>query len=413
MTSKGWTMFNRLGRWFRRALKFGPVHPRDPVLAAWFGGAETAAGITVDETTALNCSAIWAAVRVLSETIGALPLLLYRRLPEGGKVRAPEHPAYRLARDEPNPEMTAIVCKETLQAHVLLWGNLYAEIERDGAGRPVALWPLPPNRVTPDRDEGGELIYVLTRNTGGQITFRSENVLHIPGLGFDGLTGYSVVTMARESFGLGLATERYGAGFFGSGSLPGGVLEHPGALTKEAKRNLRESWEEMHQGAKRAHRIAILEEGMKFHALGIPPEDAQFLETRKFQVTEVARWFNIPPHMLRDLERATFSNVEQQALDFLTYSLTPWLVRWEQEFKRKLLTAADRDTFFFEHLVDALLRGDTLTRYQAHKIALDSGFKNIDEVREIENLNPLPAGQGKVYRVPLNTAPVGATAEEE
>jgi HK97 family phage portal protein len=374
------------------------------------GGGKAASGVTVNENTALKSTAVFACVRILAETVASLPLPVYRRLPGGGKERATDHYLYPLLHDQPNPEMTSFEFRETLMGHLALWGNAYAEIQRNGAGEVVALWPLRPDRMRVSRDDQG-LQYKYTLPDGTTAVLRQRNIMHIRGLSGDGLVGYSPIRMAREAIGLALATEEFGARFFGQGSRPSGVLEHPGKLSKEAKENLRESWERMHSGLSGAHRIAILEEGMKWTQIGIPPEDAQFLETRKFQVTEIARIFRIPPHMLADLERATFSNIEHQSIEFVVHTIRPWLVRWEQAFKRDLFLPGEREIYFAEFLVDGLLRGDIESRYRAYATARQWGWMSANDVRELENMNPIPGGD--VYLIPLNMVPAGSAGEAQ
>jgi len=385
----------------------GPIDASSPEIARLFARPPTSTGVAVSEQTALTYSAVWAAVSLIASNVASLPLILYKRLPNGGKERLIGHPLYRLLHDQPNAEMTSMVFRETLQAHVLTWGNGYAEIERDQGGRPVALWPLTPDRVQPFREERSLRLRYRVRNAAGlsDVVIEAPDMLHVPGLGYDGTCGYSVIAKARESIGLGLATERFGGTFFGQGSTFGGVLEHPKQLGEIAQKKLRASINERHQGVDRAHRFLILEEGMQYKRLGIPPNDAQFLETRKFQIAEVARWFNMPPHKLRDLERATFSNIEHQNIEWVVDTLRNWLVRWEQEINRKLVASTERNIQFAEHLVDGLLRGDIASRYAAYAIGRQWGWLSADDVREKENMNPLPDGSGQQYLVPLNMVP--------
>lgn len=388
-----------------RALKFAGFHPSSAV-PGWFSkGDPPVAGVEVDEWNAMTYSAVWACVRLIAETVGSLPFYLYRHLPDGGKELARDHPLWRVLVDQPNPEMSPMTFHETLEAHVLLWGNSYAQIQRDGGGRPVALWPFAPNRVKPMRDENGVLYYHYTPSAGGQPKdYLAQDVWHVPGLGFDGIMGYSVISMARQSLSLGLASEKYGASFFGNGAMPKGALKHPGELSEPARINLRRTWEDTHQGTGNANRIAILEEGLDFQQIGISPEDAQFLETRQFQVAEVCRWFNVPPHMIRDLSRSTNNNIEQQSIDYGTYTIRPRLVRREQETKRKLLLESDQRAFFPKYDMDELLRGDMASRYAAYNIGRLGGWLNSDEIRAKENMNPIPDGKGKEYLVPSNMA---------
>lgn len=368
------------------------------------GGKSTATGISVNEQNALQSTAVFACVRILSETVASLPLPMYKRIAERGKARAPDHPLYSVLDDIANEEMTAYSLRETLQGHLGTWGNAYAEIEWDMAGRVKGLWPLRPDQTWPERNpDTNKLQYrtVLPDGTGVILPF--ERVFHIPGFGFDGLVGYNPIRLFRESIGLAMATEEYGARFFGNGAKPGGVLEHPNKLSKEAQDRLRESWNEMHRGLSKQHRIAILEEGMSYKQIGIPPEDAQFLETRKFQTSEIARIYRVPPHMIGDLERATFSNIEHQSIEFVQHTIRPWLVRWEKSIKFKLLTPNERKRFFAEHLVDGLLRGDTKSRYDSYAVARQNGWMSANDIRKLENMNPIEGGD--IYLVNGNMVP--------
>lgn len=375
-------------------------------------GHETASGRKVTALGSLQNTAVFACARILAESEASLPLILYRRL-ERGKERAQGHGLFEVLHTLANPEMTSVELRETLMGHLVLWGNAYAEIQRR-AGRVVALWPLRPDRVDIRRMPSGELAYVVTigdplERDPEQSVLPWANVMHIKGLGYDGVRGYSPISLARQAVGLALATEEFGARFFGNGARPGVVLEHPGLMNDTAHERLKRSWEGRHQGLENSHRVAILEEGMKLHEVGIPPEDAQFLETRKFQVTEIARLFRVPPHMLADLERATFSNIEQQSLDFVIHSLRPWLVRWEQAISRDLLSPAERGQgYFAEHLIDALLRGDIVARYQSYAQGRQNGWLSANDIREMENMNPVAGGD--VYLVPLNMVPAEEAA---
>jgi HK97 family phage portal protein len=327
----------------------------------FFGG--TTSGKPVNEHTAMQMTAVYSCVRILAEAVAGLPLHLYKYTASGGKEKALSHPLYFLLHDEPNPEMSSFVFRETLMTHLLLWGNAYAQIIRNGKGEIIALYPLMPNRMRVDRDTKGELYYSYTRYSdeapainGITVTLRPSDVLHIPGLGFDGLVGYSPIAMAKNAIGLAMATEEYGAKFFANGAAPGGVLEHPGTIKDPQK--VKESWNMAYQGSSNAHRVAVLEEGMKYQPIGISPEQAQFLETRKFQINEIARIFRVPPHMVGDLEKSSFSNIEQQSLEFVKYTLDPWVIRWEQAISRSLLSPSEKKLYFSKFNVDGLLRGD-------------------------------------------------------
>lgn len=299
----------------------------------------------------MQMTAVYSCVRILSEAIAGLPVHLYRYDGSGGKEKATDHPLYFILHDEPNPEMTSFVFRETLMTHLLLWGNAYAQIIRNGKGEVVALYPLMPNRMTVDRDADGHLYYEYQTSQdeahtmdGSRIRLLPSDVLHIPGLGFDGLMGYSPIAMAKNAIGMAIACEEYGAKFFANGATPGGILEHPGVV-KDPER-VRESWNSAFGGSANANKVAVLEEGMKYTPISISPEQAQFLETRKFQINEIARIFRIPPHMIGDLEKSSFSNIEQQSLEFVKYTLDPWVCRWEQSMQRALLSMDEKKEYF-------------------------------------------------------------------
>lgn len=364
----------------------------------FFTGGSTA-GKNVTERSAMQMTAVYSCVRVLSEAVAGLPLHVYKYRSEGGKEKALNHPLYFLLHDEPNPEMTSFVFRETLMTHLLLWGNAYAQIIRNGKGEVVALYPLMPNRMTVDRDENRRLYYKYYR--GNDEAIRSKeyeiilspyDVLHIPGLGFDGLVGYSPIAMAKNAIGLAIATEEYGAKFFANGAAPSGVLEHSGTLKNPDK--VRESWNATFGGSHNANKVAVLEEGMKYTPISISPEQAQFLETRKFQINEIARIFRVPPHMVGDLEKSSFSNIEQQSLEFVKYTLEPWLVRWEQSMVRSLLTPSEKREYFIKFNVDGLLRGDYASRMSGYATARQNGWMSANDIRELENLDRIPAEEG-------------------
>ena len=365
----------------------------------------TTSGKTVNERTALQTTAVYACVRILSETIASLPLHVYRYT-EGGKAKDTEHVLYTLLHDEPNPDMTSFVFRETLMSHLLIWGNAYSQILRDRSGQVIGLYPLLPDQMSVHRSEKGKLYYVYNRyeednpnfQEKGSIILSQEEVLHIPGLGFDGLIGYSPIALAKNAVGMTLACEEYGASFFGNGANPGGVLEHPGILKDPAK--VRDSWNAVYQGTRNAHKVAVLEEGMSYKQIGIPPEEAQFLETRKFQINEIARLFRIPPHMVGDLEKSSFSNIEQQSLEFVKYTLDPWVVRFEQAVKKSLLLPEEKKTHFIKFNVDGLLRGDYQSRMNGYAIGRQNGWLSTNDIRELEELNPIsPEEGGDLYLI--------------
>ena len=338
----------------------------------FFGNSS--AGKRVNERSAMQMTAVYSCVRILAEAVAGLPLHLYRYKEDGGKEKAIDHPLYLLLHDEPNPEMSSFVFRETLMTHLLLWGNAYAQIIRNGKGEVIALYPLMPDRMT--------------------------------GLGFDGLVGYSPIAMAKNAIGMAIACEEYGAKFFANGAAPGGVLEHPGTI-KDPQR-VRESWQSTFGGSGNANKIAVLEEGMKYTPIGISPEQAQFLETRKFQINEIARIFRVPPHMVGDLEKSSFSNIEQQSLEFVKYTLEPWLVRWEQSIQRTLFSAEEKKQYFTKFNVEGLLRGDYASRMTGYATARQNGWMSANDIRELENMDRIPAEDGgDLYLINGNMLPLG------
>jgi len=359
----------------------------------------TSSGKVVTERSAMQMTAVYCCVRILAEAVAGLPLHLYRYEGKGSKVKAIEHPLYFLLHDEPNPEMNSFIFRETLMTHLLLWGNAYAQIIRNGRGDVVALYPLMPNRMSVDRDENGKLVYnylVIPDDAHtmkeGMVKLQPQDVLHVPGLGFDGLVGYSPIAMAKNAIGMAMACEEYGAKFFANGAAPGGVLEHPGVIKDPEK--IRESWSSTFGGSGNANKIAVLEEGMKYTPISISPEQAQFLETRKFQIDEIARIFRIPPHMIGDLEKSSFNNIEQQSLEFVKYTLDPWVCRWEQSMQRSLLKPDEKSKYFFKFNVDGLLRGDYQSRMEGYAVGRQNGWMSANDIRELENLDRIPEEEG-------------------
>lgn len=360
---------------------------------------KSASGKNVNEFTAMQTTAVYACVRILAESIAGLPLHVYEYKGQG-KERVPEHPLYFLLHDSPNPEMTSFIFRETAMIHLLLWGNSYSQIIRDGMRRVVGLYPLLPNRMSVERDEHGEIVYLYTPMSdenphaegGKQIVLRREDVLHIPGLGFDGLVGYSPIAMARNAVGMTLACEEYGSSFFANGARPGGVLKHPGVLKDPSK--LRESWQAVYGGTANTGKVVVLEEGVDYQQISIPPEEAQFLETRKFQIDEIARLYRVPPHMIGDLEKSSFNNIEQQSLEYVKYTLNPWVVRWEQSLQKALLNPAEQKRYFIKFNVDGLLRGDYQSRMAGYAVGRQNGWLSANDIREMENMNPIPDEEG-------------------
>lgn len=365
---------------------------------SFFMGNSTA-GKRVNERSAMQMTAVYSCVRILSEAVASLPIHIYKYNDSGGKEKALDHPLYFLLHDEPNPEMTSFVFRETLMTHLLLWGNAYAQIIRNGKGEVIALYPLMPDRMKVDRDEHGQLYYEYSLSPddaptmkGRTVVLKPSDVLHIPGLGFDGLVGYSPIAMAKNAIGLAIAAEEYGSKFYANGAAPSGVLEHPGTIKDPSR--VRESWTQTFGGSSNANKVAVLEEGMKYTPISISPNEAQFLETRKFQINEIARIFRVPPHMVGDLEKSSFSNIEQQSLEFVKYTLDPWVSRWEQSMIRSLLTADEKSTYFIKFNVDGLLRGDYQSRMNGYSIGRQNGWMSANDIRELENLDRIPAELG-------------------
>ena len=391
-------------RWLGLSPRDAPALPeitdnvRDSGQTFVFGRADS--GERVDEKSAMQIATVYACVRLLAETVAGLPLHLYR-MKDGSnsKERALEHPLYRLLYRQPNPEMTSFTFRETMMTHLLLWGNAYAQIIRDGKNNVLSLYPLMPENVEADRDEKGQIYYIYhayTDEVPGQqnkdIHFRYDEIFHVPGLGFNGLVGFSPIAMMKNALGTTLAVEKYGSSFFRNGAQPSGVLEHPGVLKNPEK--IRENWTNVYGGANNAHKIAVLEEGMVYKPISLPPEDSQFLSTRQFGVNEICRIFRVPPHMVQDLEHATFSNIEHQSIDFVVHTLTPWLVRFEMAIIKDLLLPEEQDIYFPKFNVDGLLRGDYQSRMQGYATGISNGFLSPNDVRTLEQMDLIPEEKG-------------------
>jgi len=351
--------------------------------------------------TALTNTAVYACVRILAETLASLPLITYKKVGRG-RERAVDFYLYPILHDEPNEWMTSFEFRETLQGHLVLWGNAFCQIDYDDWGRITSLFPLRPDRMNEIKTEGGMRMYKYQLPSNEEVWLNGERIWHLKAFG-DGTWGYSPVNLMRSAIGMGISMEKFGNKFFSNGARPGGVLEHPGKLGPEASKNLRASWNEAHMGLDNSHKVAILEEGLKWHEIGMPMEEAQFLEGRKFQTTEVARMYRVPPHMVGDLERATFANIEELGLEFVTYTMTSWLVRWEQSIKKNLLLESERKKYYAEFLVDGLLRGNTAARTAYYSAGKNGGWLSTNDIREKENMNPVDGGDE--YMVPLNMAP--------
>jgi len=363
----------------------------------FWGG--TSSGVHVNEQTAMQSSAVYACILVISQAVASLPLHVYKYESIGSRM-APEHELYDLLHFEPNPDMSSFVFRQTLMMHLLLYGNAYAHIIRTAGGRIKAIYPLFPEKMTVNRAPNNEIYYTYWRsqdeNLGGEkngaVTLRREEVLHIPGLSFDGLVGYSPIAVAKNAIGIALATEEYGATFFANNANPGGVLEHPGALQNKDK--IAEAWEAMFSGSKRRHGVAVLEEGMKYNPITVSPNEAQFLETRKYQLNDIARIFRVPPHMIGDLDKSSFSNIEMQSLEFVVYTLDPWVVRWEQAMQRALLLPSEKRDYFIKFNVNGLLRGDYKSRMEGYATGRQNGWLSANDIRELEDMDKIPVEEG-------------------
>jgi len=365
-------------------------------------GSQSVSGENVTEHTALTYSAVFNAITLISGTIGALPCHLMQRKGEKKRI-ADDRRMYRVLHDEFNPYMTAMAGRECLVAHALAWGNGYAEKVYNGYGELVELWPITPDRCRPEM-KNGALVYRI-RVGNEDIFLPRERVLHVPGMGFDGFMGYSVVSMARKSIGLGMALETFGALYFGQGTHPGVIVSHPGKLSTQASSNLQTSLTTEYGGLGKSHRLLLLEEGMKLEKIGIPPDDSQFLESRQFQIPEIARWFNVPPHKLKDLTKSSFSNIESEQQSFYGDTILPWLVRLEQNFNMQLLSSSDKDysgrgRLYWKHNAEGILRADTAARASYYSSMFNIGALSINEIRAYEDKDPVDGGD--IHLVPLN-----------
>lgn len=355
-------------------------------------------GKTVDDFTAMQNSAVYACVKVIAESIASLPLHVYE-YKDGGKEKAIEHSLYFLLHDSPNPEMTSFIFRETMLTHLLLRGNAYAQIQRNNAGRVIGLYPLSASKMTVERNDSGEIQYryrVYTEENPnirnkGELIFPRTDILHIAGLGFDGLIGYSPIAMAKNAIGLSIACEEFGNNFFANGAKPSGILKTPTLIKDPTK--LQESWQSMY-GGENAGKVAVLEQGMEYQQISVPPEDAQFLQTRKFQIAEIARIFRVPLHLLNELDHATFSNIEQQNLEYVIYTLTPYITRIEQAMNKALFLPSEYGKYFVKFNLAGLLRGDYASRVSGYCSLIQNGVLSINDVRELEDLNKIPAEEG-------------------
>ena len=405
-------MKNPLARLFRSRDKPGGrpspgrrPSPRNSVSTAltfYFGSS--AAGKPVNPRTAVQMTAVYACVRVIAETVASLPLHVFQYT-EKGSEKALDHPLYRILHDEPNHEMTSFILRETMLSHLLLWGNAFCQIIRNGRGQILGLYPLLPDKMLVDRNKYGVLTYEYTTRDGGIARLRPEDVLHIPGLGFDGIMGYSPIALQKNAIGLGIAAEEYGSRFFSNGATPSGVLTHPNTVKNPSA--LRESWHAAYGGSANSGKVAILEEGLKFERISMPNNEAQFLESRKFQVAEICRIYRVPPHLVGDLEHATFSNIENQSISFAMHTIRPWLVRIEQAMNKALFLEKEKGSYYVRFNIDGLMRGSYKERMDGYAIGRQNGWLSANDIRELENMNPLSDEDGgNEYMVNGNMIPI-------
>lgn len=372
-------------------------------------GRGTYSGVRVSEDSALRYVTVYAAVRVLAETVGSLPLFVYRERADGGREKAKDHPLYWLLHDEPNDEMDSLSLRETVTANMALSGNGYCILQHNRRGEVTEIYPWPWHQVRPDRDPETRQIVYWVMDRGKEERLPAEKVLHPHLWGADGVVGYSPIRMAAEAVGLGLAATEFAARFYGQGMNVGGVLEHPASLSDKAYKRLKEWIEEEGAGLANSWRPLILEEGMKFSRIPMPLRDAQFVEQQKLTRDEICALFRVPPHMVANLERATFSNIEHMSLEFVMYTILPWVTRWEQAINRRLFTRREREQgYYVKFNLSGLLRGDAKSRAEALHIMRQDGVINADEWRELEEMNPQPGGQGRIYFINGNMVPVGA-----
>lgn len=389
----------------------GPLFPGDTEWhwrPNWRTSEPVASGVEVSPDTADRLAAVFACVRVITETAAMLPLHLYRRKRSGGKDRATDHPLYNLLHSQPNPWQSAFEFWEMYLGHLVLRGQAFAQKIENGAGEVISLVPLHPNRVTPAVDSSGSWIgYNYQPSSGPLRFFRPDELMRTLAFSRDGVQGRSVIEVCREAVGVGIAAEQFGASFLGKGVAPNGIFKHPGKLSEAAFKRLTDQLA-ARAGTAQAGKTLIAEEGMDWVQVGMKLTDAQYIELRRFSVSEMARLFRVPPHMIMDLSQSTNNNIEHQGLEFTTHCEMPWLVRLEQTIWRDLLSAEEQADYFAKFNVDSLLRGDLKSRYEAFAIGRQWGWLSADDVLELEDRNPLPDGQGEIYLVPLNMVPADA-----
>lgn len=382
-----------LKSWSLRTTENYPLSDRR--LIDLFGGRmDTDAGININEDAALGVSAYYRGITLISQTLAGLPIKIYRKRSDKiGRDVVDDHPAYRLLSLSPDDDLPAYLWRESMQGHVLMRGNAYAEIVRNNRGQAVNCYMLHPDEVHPEWDADGFRQYrVSSVKKGTPIMDRSE-ILHIPALSWDGLCGISPIRVARNSIGLTIATERYGSQFFRKGGRLLGFLTKSSKINKEQRQHMREEWAELHEGLRNALGVGVLSGGLDWKQISVPPDEAQFLETRKFQVAEIARWLGIPPHMLGDMSKATYNNIEHMLIEFVTFTLLPWVKRWEGELNMKMFTRREQAMgYYAEFNLDGLLRGDIKSRTEALERELRNGVLTINEWRAMLNRNPVDGG---------------------
>jgi HK97 family phage portal protein len=393
-----------LGQRLKRAWQLTSTDPE--FLRMMMGGQPVNSGVTVTEKTALSLTTVYSCIDLMASTIASLPLDVYKRTKDG-KERAIDHQLYALLHDRVSKYMTSFAWRQAAVSHLLGWGNSYSEIQLDDGGRVTGLLLLRPDKMQIWQNDDLSLTYIYSLPNGQTVKLPDYRVLHLHGLSFDGIVGYSPIDKARETLGLALATQQFGNQFFANNANPSTVLKLVGTVGSDKARGIAETWDATHKGLSNAHRTAVLEGGADITTIGIPPENAQFLETRKFSREEIASIFRVPPHLVGDLDHSTFSNIENLAIQFVVYTLRPWLVNIEQQLSA-LFLERERKTYFAEFVVDGLLRGDTASRNAAHALARQWGYMSVNEIRAMENLNGI-GPQGDRFLEPLNMADAKAT----
>lgn len=404
-------MFESVRRLFAGEKKSGyDIANPSPQMLELFGALPTSSGVQVSPDTALRCVPFYTCVKILSETVGQLPLILYRREASGERERATDHPAYRLLKAHPNPWTTAYDFRQSMQTALCLHGNAFAFINRDREGRAVELIQIPSRHVTVDIDLGTlEPEYQVTLKDGRQQTYNRRDILHLKTIGTESHVGISPVWLAREAIALSLVMEKHGARLFGKGARPAGVLKYAKWLNPESLKRLKQSFRRTHEGAETSGETLILEDGMEFEPLQFNSTDAQFLELRRFQVAEISRVLRIPLHFLNDLERATHNNAEAMGQQFLTFGILPWLEMWQQAIEATVLSDTEREDYYVEFLTDDLARADIASRFTAYSQAITNGILSPNEVRAAENRPPYPGGDQ--FRLPMNTENADGTQD--